>query len=54
MFDIFIEMEKRVILGERNLDTLKRICDQINRSLLKKITDYEELRQGRNNLTAVN
>uniref|UniRef100_A0A8C7AU97 Caspase-8 n=1 Tax=Neovison vison TaxID=452646 RepID=A0A8C7AU97_NEOVI len=45
LFDIFIEMEKRVILGERNLDTLKRICDQINRSLLKKITDYEELRQ---------
>ncbi|XP_047576686.1 caspase-8 isoform X2 [Lutra lutra] len=45
LFDIFIEMEKRVILGERNLDTLKRICDQINRSLLKKITDYEELSQ---------
>ncbi|XP_008685576.1 caspase-8 isoform X3 [Ursus maritimus] len=43
LFDIFIEMEKRVILGERNLDTLKRICDQINKSLLKKITDYEEL-----------
>ncbi|XP_061059923.1 caspase-8 isoform X4 [Eubalaena glacialis] len=36
-------MEKRVILGERNLDTLKRICEQINRSLLKKINDYEEL-----------
>ncbi|XP_045874984.1 caspase-8 isoform X2 [Meles meles] len=45
LFDIFIEMEKRVILGERNLDTLKRICDQVNRSLLKKITDYEELSQ---------
>ncbi|XP_025749211.1 caspase-8 isoform X1 [Callorhinus ursinus] len=43
LLDIFIEMEKRVILGERNLDTLKRICDQINKSLLKKITDYEEL-----------
>ncbi|EFB29509.1 hypothetical protein PANDA_003926, partial [Ailuropoda melanoleuca] len=49
LFDIFIEMEKRVILGERNLDTLKRICDQINKSLLKKITDYEELSRGRNN-----
>ncbi|XP_061059915.1 caspase-8 isoform X3 [Eubalaena glacialis] len=43
LLDIFIEMEKRVILGERNLDTLKRICEQINRSLLKKINDYEEL-----------
>ncbi|KAM8900900.1 caspase-8 isoform 1-T1 [Lycaon pictus] len=51
LLDIFIEMEKRVILGERNLDTLKRICDQINKSLLKKITDYEELNRGRNNLT---
>ncbi|KAF0872234.1 CASP8 protein, partial [Crocuta crocuta] len=46
LLDIFIEMEKRVILGERNLDTLKRICDQINKSLLKKITDYEELSRG--------
>ncbi|XP_029081813.1 caspase-8 isoform X1 [Monodon monoceros] len=43
LLDIFIEMEKRVILGERNLDTLKRICEQINKSLLKKINDYEEL-----------
>ncbi|XP_025790859.1 caspase-8 [Puma concolor] len=51
LLDIFIEMEKRVILGERNLDTLKRICDQINKSLLKKITDYEELsREGRMSL----
>ncbi|XP_029789937.1 caspase-8 isoform X2 [Suricata suricatta] len=48
LFDIFIEMEKRVILGENNLDILKKICDQINKSLLKKITDYEELsREGR-------
>ncbi|KAM8900902.1 caspase-8 isoform 3-T3 [Lycaon pictus] len=53
LLDIFIEMEKRVILGERNLDTLKRICDQINKSLLKKITDYEELNRGRNNLTTL-
>ncbi|XP_072817575.1 caspase-8 isoform X2 [Vicugna pacos] len=43
LLDIFIEMEKRVILGERNLDTLKRICEQINKSLLKKINDYEEV-----------
>ncbi|XP_014640223.1 PREDICTED: caspase-8 [Ceratotherium simum simum] len=43
LLDIFIEMEKRVMLGERNLDTLKKICDQVNKSLLKKINDYEEL-----------
>ncbi|XP_066137113.1 caspase-8 [Saccopteryx bilineata] len=43
LLDVFIEMEKRAILGERNLDTLKRICDRVNKSLLKKIADYEEL-----------
>uniref|UniRef100_A0A5F5PEC5 Caspase-8 n=1 Tax=Equus caballus TaxID=9796 RepID=A0A5F5PEC5_HORSE len=43
LLDIFIEMEKRVMLGERNLDTLKKICEQVNKSLLKKINDYEEL-----------
>ncbi|XP_053521082.1 caspase-8 [Artibeus jamaicensis] len=43
LLDIFIEMEKRVLLGEKNLDTLKRICHQVNKSLLKKINDYEEL-----------
>uniref|UniRef100_A0A8D2AT08 Caspase-8 n=1 Tax=Sciurus vulgaris TaxID=55149 RepID=A0A8D2AT08_SCIVU len=43
LLDIFIEMEKKLILGERNLDILKNICDQINKSLLKKIKDYEEL-----------
>lgn len=43
LLDIFIEMEKRVILGNGNLDTLKKICDQVNKSLLKKINDYEEL-----------
>ncbi|XP_064142882.1 caspase-8 isoform X3 [Loxodonta africana] len=36
-------MEKRVILGERNLETLKRICGRINKSLLLKINDYEDL-----------
>ncbi|XP_006153097.1 caspase-8 isoform X1 [Tupaia chinensis] len=47
LLDIFVEMEKRVILGERNLDVLKRICDQINKSLLLKIRDYEELSRER-------
>uniref|UniRef100_F7ID68 Caspase-8 n=1 Tax=Callithrix jacchus TaxID=9483 RepID=F7ID68_CALJA len=42
LLDIFIEMEKRVILGEEKLDVLKRVCDQINKSLLKIINDYEE------------
>ncbi|OWJ99925.1 CASP8, partial [Cervus elaphus hippelaphus] len=46
LLDIFVEMEKRTILGEENLDTLKRICEQVNKSLLKKIIDYEELRKG--------
>ncbi|XP_012380770.1 caspase-8 [Dasypus novemcinctus] len=50
LLDIFIEMEKRVILGERNLDTLKRICEQINKSLLTKISDYEDSIRGRENL----
>uniref|UniRef100_A0A3Q1N1D1 Caspase-8 n=2 Tax=Bos TaxID=9903 RepID=A0A3Q1N1D1_BOVIN len=45
LLDIFVEMEKRTILGEENLDTLKRICEQVNKSLLKKIYDYEELRK---------
>uniref|UniRef100_A0A8C3WHJ5 Caspase-8 n=1 Tax=Catagonus wagneri TaxID=51154 RepID=A0A8C3WHJ5_9CETA len=47
LLDIFIEMEKRAILGERNLETLKRICEQINKTLLKKISDYEELNEER-------
>ncbi|XP_012511188.1 PREDICTED: caspase-8 [Propithecus coquereli] len=47
LLDIFIEMEKRVILGERNLDTLKRVVGKISKSLLKKINDYEELNRER-------
>lgn len=47
LLDIFIEMEKRALLGERNLDTLKKICEQINKSLLVKIHDYEDCSQGR-------
>ncbi|PNI66911.1 CASP8 isoform 19, partial [Pan troglodytes] len=46
LLDIFIEMEKRVILGEGKLDILKRVCAQINRSLLKIINDYEEFSKG--------
>lgn len=41
LLDIFIEMEKRTILSETNLETLKSVCGQINRSLLGKIEDYE-------------
>lgn len=47
LLDIFMEMEKRLILGERNLDTLKRICEQINPSLLEKISAYEKLSKER-------
>ncbi|KAM6174190.1 caspase-8 [Erethizon dorsatum] len=43
LLDIFVEMEKRAILGKDNLDTLKMICAQVNRSLLTKIREYEEL-----------
>ncbi|XP_006862048.1 PREDICTED: caspase-8 isoform X2 [Chrysochloris asiatica] len=42
LLDIFIEMERRGMLGERNMNTLKRICNQINKSLLLKISAYEE------------
>ncbi|XP_040840374.1 caspase-8-like isoform X3 [Ochotona curzoniae] len=42
LLDIFTEMEKRMILGEKNLDTLKKICDQIDKNLLVKIHDYED------------
>lgn len=41
LLDIFIEMEKRVILAEGNLNILKSICGQVNKSLLGKIDDYE-------------
>ncbi|XP_054404561.1 caspase-8 isoform X2 [Pongo abelii] len=46
LLDIFIEMEKRVILGKGKLDILKRVCAQINKSLLKIINDYEEFSRG--------
>ncbi|NXJ66252.1 CASP8 protein, partial [Rostratula benghalensis] len=41
MLDVFIEMEKKGILGEDNLSILKRLCAEINISLLKRIEDYE-------------
>ncbi|KFQ30388.1 Caspase-8, partial [Mesitornis unicolor] len=41
MLDVFIEMEKKGILGEDNLSILKRVCAEINISLLKRIEDYE-------------
>ncbi|XP_023568078.1 caspase-8 isoform X2 [Octodon degus] len=43
LLDIFIEMEKRTILGKDHLDVLKEICGQVNRSLLTKIREYEKL-----------
>ncbi|XP_021053725.1 caspase-8 [Mus pahari] len=41
LLEIFIEMEKRIMLAENNLEILKSICGQVNRSLLWKIEDYE-------------
>ncbi|KAM9380394.1 caspase-8 [Phaethornis superciliosus] len=41
MLDIFIEMEKKEILGKHNLNILKRLCAEINFSLLKRIEEYE-------------
>ncbi|KAG8520945.1 Caspase-8, partial [Galemys pyrenaicus] len=52
LFDVFIEMEKRVLLGKRNLNALKQICERINKSLLKIINEYEELSEGRHDQMA--
>lgn len=41
LLDMFVEMEKRTILSESNLETLKSFCGQINGSLLGKIEDFE-------------
>ncbi|NXP08934.1 CASP8 protein, partial [Thinocorus orbignyianus] len=38
--DVFTEMEKKGILGEDNLSTLKHLCADI-KSLLKRIEEYE-------------
>ncbi|XP_055967807.1 caspase-8 [Sorex fumeus] len=51
LFDIFIEMEKRDILGKNNLEYLKEIR-HINKSVLKKISDYEKsTEEGKMSLT---
>ncbi|NXG48311.1 CASP8 protein, partial [Psilopogon haemacephalus] len=41
MLDIFIDMEKKGILGADNLSMLKSLCAEINISLLKRIEEYE-------------
>ncbi|NXE77447.1 CASP8 protein, partial [Cochlearius cochlearius] len=41
MLDVFIEMEKKGILGEDDLSILKSLCAKINISLLKRIEEYE-------------
>lgn len=41
MLDIFKEMEKMDILGENSLKILKDICQNIKKSVLKIIHDYE-------------
>ncbi|NWS71016.1 CASP8 protein, partial [Crotophaga sulcirostris] len=41
MLDVFIEMEKKGILGEDNLSLLKTLSADINVSLLKRIEEYE-------------
>ncbi|NXU74036.1 CASP8 protein, partial [Oreotrochilus melanogaster] len=41
MLDIFVEMEKKEILGKDNLNILKRLCAEVNPSLLKRIEEYE-------------
>lgn len=46
LLEIFVEMEKRTMLAENNLETLKSICDQVNKSLLGKIEDYERSSTG--------
>ncbi|XP_069471566.1 caspase-8 isoform X3 [Ambystoma mexicanum] len=39
--DIFVEMEKKGILSEDNLDILKEKCEKINKELLKIIEDFQ-------------
>ncbi|XP_029462106.1 caspase-8 isoform X2 [Rhinatrema bivittatum] len=41
MLEIFIAMEKKAILGEDTLDTLKELCGRINKELLKRIEKYQ-------------
>uniref|UniRef100_A0A8C6ZER4 Caspase-8 n=1 Tax=Nothoprocta perdicaria TaxID=30464 RepID=A0A8C6ZER4_NOTPE len=41
MIDVFTEMEKKGILGEDNLKVLKSLCEKVDKSLVKKIEEYE-------------
>ncbi|KAL1770915.1 hypothetical protein HispidOSU_019751 [Sigmodon hispidus] len=41
LLDIFVEMEKRLILSKEKLDVLKFILGQVNKSLLGKVEEYE-------------
>uniref|UniRef100_A0A8C0H0K8 Caspase-8 n=1 Tax=Chelonoidis abingdonii TaxID=106734 RepID=A0A8C0H0K8_CHEAB len=41
LINVFIEMEKKGLLAEENLEILKTICEKIDKSLLKKIEEYE-------------
>ncbi|CAO2615912.1 Casp8 [Lemmus lemmus] len=47
LLDVFVEMEKRLYLGEDNLDTLKSIFEQVNKSLRRRIEEFEESNRGR-------
>ncbi|NXC71904.1 CASP8 protein, partial [Anhinga anhinga] len=51
MLDVFIEMEKKGILGEDSLGVLKNLCAEINASLLKRIEEYELNLFGKQNKT---
>ncbi|NXN92483.1 CASP8 protein, partial [Rhinopomastus cyanomelas] len=41
MLDVFTDMEKKGILGEGNLNFLKKLCEEINLSLSKRIEEYQ-------------
>ncbi|XP_010222877.1 PREDICTED: caspase-8-like [Tinamus guttatus] len=41
MIDVFTEMEKKGILREDNLKVLKSLCEKVDKSLVKKIEEYE-------------
>uniref|UniRef100_A0A8C8SY52 Caspase-8 n=1 Tax=Pelusios castaneus TaxID=367368 RepID=A0A8C8SY52_9SAUR len=47
MINVFIEMEKKGLLAEDNLEALKTICEKIDKSLLKKIEEYELDQRGK-------
>ncbi|KAH0511715.1 Caspase-8 [Microtus ochrogaster] len=51
LLDVFVEMEKRLILGEENLDSLKSIFEHVNKSLLRHIEVFEESNRGQSCIT---